>query len=139
MPPDGAARREPGARPCCGVGAKALEARIAERAGSAAGALALWGEAVALEDELAYAEPADWFYPLRHYLGAALLDARTAQGGRGGVPRGPRAQPAATAGRSTGSRPALAAQGKKEEAAPTRRQFEEAWKEADVKLARAAF
>ena len=34
---------------------------------------------------------------------------------------------------------ALAAQGKKDEAAAARKQFEEAWKEADIKLARAAF
>jgi tetratricopeptide (TPR) repeat protein len=60
------------------VSAKALEARIAERRGAPT-ALALWAEAVALEDELAYAEPADWFYPLRHYLGAALLDAGKAR------------------------------------------------------------
>lgn len=56
------------------VGAKALEARIAETE-RAPQALALWAEAVALEDDLAYAEPADWFYPLRHFQGAALLAA----------------------------------------------------------------
>src|SRR5690606_24885189 len=56
------------------VGAKALEARIAERERNPA-ALARWAEAVALEDRLTYAEPADWFYPLRHYQGAALLAA----------------------------------------------------------------
>lgn len=56
------------------VGAKALQARIAERQG-APDALSLWAEAVAMEDKLAYAEPADWFYPLRHFEGAALLAA----------------------------------------------------------------
>jgi tetratricopeptide (TPR) repeat protein len=60
------------------VAAKVLEARIAEAEGSG-DAIALWREAVALEDRLAYNEPADWFYPTRHYLGAALLDAGRAK------------------------------------------------------------
>ncbi|MFT3925345.1 MAG: hypothetical protein QM778_22595 [Myxococcales bacterium] len=56
------------------VAAKVVEARIAEAAKDPV-ALVLWQEAVALEDQLAYSEPADWFYPVRHYQGAALLDA----------------------------------------------------------------
>jgi tetratricopeptide (TPR) repeat protein len=53
---------------------KVLEARIAE-AEKSPETIALWEAAVNLEDQLAYNEPADWFYPTRHYLGAALLDA----------------------------------------------------------------
>lgn len=60
------------------LAAKVLEARIAE-AEKSADAIALWEQAVALEDQLAYNEPADWFYPTRHYLGAALLDAGRAK------------------------------------------------------------
>src|SRR5690606_12720300 len=55
------------------LAAKILEARIAEARGE--DPVALYREAVALEDGLAYNEPADWFYPVRHSLGAALLDA----------------------------------------------------------------
>ncbi len=33
-------------------------------------------EAVALEDQLLYQEPPDWFFSVRHHLGAILLDAK---------------------------------------------------------------
>src|SRR5215470_13523888 len=66
------------ARDLLGVAAKILEARIATLQKKKA-ALALWAEAVALEDKLAYSEPADWFYPVRHYQGAALLAAHKAK------------------------------------------------------------
>ncbi|MBA3539376.1 MAG: hypothetical protein H0T79_07080 [Deltaproteobacteria bacterium] len=70
--PDEQASNNP-TRAVLAVGAKALEARIAEKQYSP-DAPALWTEAVAMEDALAYAEPADWFYPLRHFQGAALLN-----------------------------------------------------------------
>jgi tetratricopeptide (TPR) repeat protein len=38
-------------------------------------AVARLDRAVRLEDSLAYSEPPDWYYPTRHNLGAALLDA----------------------------------------------------------------
>ena len=56
------------------VAARVLKARIVEKMGGSE-ALALWQDAVSAADELAYSEPADWFYPVRHYLGAALLRA----------------------------------------------------------------
>ena len=42
-------------------------------------AIAHLDRAVRLEDSLAYGEPPDWYYPTRHNLGAALLDAGRAQ------------------------------------------------------------
>src|SRR5262249_36731587 len=66
------------ARDVTAIAAKAIEARIAEKQRNYDQAVALWTEAVAIEDRLAYSEPADWFYPLRHYLGAALIDAKKA-------------------------------------------------------------
>lgn len=55
------------------LAAVVVEARIAE-AEKRADAVDLWTKAVSLEDQLAYSEPADWFYPTRHFLGALLLD-----------------------------------------------------------------
>jgi tetratricopeptide (TPR) repeat protein len=55
------------------LSAKVVEARLAESTEKES-AVALWLEAIKLEDGLAYAEPADWFYPTRHYLGALLLE-----------------------------------------------------------------
>ncbi len=62
------------ARDVLDVAAKVLEARIAtlERKPDA---LALWEGAVAASERLAYSEPDDWLYPVRHYQGAALLRA----------------------------------------------------------------
>ena len=51
----------------------AAQARVAAAEHKDDLAIALLTEAVAKEDRLAYAEPADWFFPVRHLLGAALL------------------------------------------------------------------
>lgn len=61
------------ARSLLALSAKVVEARSSEASDKQA-ALALWQEAVKLEDGLQYAEPADWFYPTRHYLGALQLE-----------------------------------------------------------------
>jgi tetratricopeptide (TPR) repeat protein len=62
------------AKDVLGLGAKILEARIATLEKSPTSA-SVWAEAVMLGDHLSYSEPDDWFYPVRHYQGAALLDA----------------------------------------------------------------
>lgn len=54
------------------LAAKILEARLAQ-ARKLPTTAALWAEAVKIEDGLAYSEPADWFYPVRHFQGAYLL------------------------------------------------------------------
>ena len=76
IPPDVIAGQQPARRPCVVLGRGCVEARIAERAQKWKPGDRAWQRAVALEDGFAYNEPADWFYPMRHYLGAALLDAR---------------------------------------------------------------
>jgi len=55
------------------VAAHVLAGRIAEAGGDRAAAIAEYETAVKLEDALNYNEPADWFYPVRETLGAALL------------------------------------------------------------------
>jgi tetratricopeptide (TPR) repeat protein len=136
IPPDVQAGQNP-ASGMCRLGADAIEARIAERSRSWKPAIAAWTRAVAQEDGFAYNEPADWFYPMRHYLGAALLDARKPKEAEAVFREDLKRNPGngwALHGLAT----ALAAQGKKDEAAPTRAKFEEAWKDADIKLTRAA-
>jgi tetratricopeptide (TPR) repeat protein len=61
------------ARSILALAAKVVQARSLEATDKQA-AIALWQEAVALEDALQYAEPSDWFYPTRHYLGALQLE-----------------------------------------------------------------
>jgi tetratricopeptide (TPR) repeat protein len=52
-----------------------LSGEIAARERRFDAAVAHLDRAVRLEDSLAYSEPPDWYYPTRHNLGAALLDA----------------------------------------------------------------
>src|SRR5581483_445593 len=94
-------------------------------------ALATLVAAVAQEDKLAYDEPADWFLPVRHLLGAELLKAgQNAQAEavyREDLRRNP------DNGWSLfGLSQALRAQHKSAEAAATETKFREAWKHADV-------
>jgi tetratricopeptide (TPR) repeat protein len=119
------------------LAAKVLEARIAEIEQSA-DAIALWQAAVSLEDQLAYNEPADWFYPTRHYLGAALLDA--------GQPKDAIAVYEADLDKNPHNGWALfglwqaqivAKQGAK--AKQTKLEFEQAWSRADIELTRTAY
>ena len=121
----------------CRLGADAIEARIAERARRWPEAIAAWQRAVAQEDGFAYNEPADWFYPMRHYLGAALLDARKPKEAEAVFREDLRRNPN-NGWALYGLAAALAAQGKKDEASAARKDFDAAWKEADIRLTRAA-
>ena len=57
------------------VGAAILDGRIAEAKGDRTKAIRAYQRAVESEDALDYDEPADWFYPTRETLGAALMRA----------------------------------------------------------------
>jgi tetratricopeptide (TPR) repeat protein len=59
-----------------GVLAGILEGEIAHTAGDLPGAIAAFERAVTLDDELEYDEPEPIPFPARHWLGAALLDAK---------------------------------------------------------------
>jgi tetratricopeptide (TPR) repeat protein len=63
------------ARDVLTVGALVAKARIAGAQDEPEEAINLLRQAVAKEDQLAYYEPADWFFPVRHLLGAELLKA----------------------------------------------------------------
>ena len=69
-----------------GVALAVLDGRIATAKGDRKAAIGHFEAAVAIQDKLAYNEPADWYYPVRETLGAALLmDGEPRSGG--GVPR----------------------------------------------------
>jgi len=125
------------ARNVAALGLQAVEARIAERTGQRSEAIAGWKRAVALEDGMAYNEPADWFYPMRHYLGASLLDAKRAKEAeqvfREDLKRNP-----GNGWALYGLSRALSARRSKA-AAKAKADFEAAWGKADTQLTRAAF
>lgn len=119
------------ARAIVALGAAVLEATIAQLRDDPKHH-ELWAEAVAQNDRMAYNEPADWFYPVRHFQGAALLEAKqyaTAEL----VYREDLRQNPENGWALYGLHRALAAQ-KKPEAARARARFERAWKNADHEL-----
>lgn len=59
----------------CTIASKTLEGEINAKEKNYGKAISLLKEAVAKEDALNYDEPPDWFFSVRHHLGAVLLDA----------------------------------------------------------------
>jgi hypothetical protein len=108
----------------------ALDARLEP---SAAAAVAKWKRAVEMQDALAYDEPPAWFCPVRESLGAAMLLAGDAAGAEAVFREGLRRSP--KNGRMLfGLLESLKAQNKAEAAAWVDREFQAAWKGADVQL-----
>ncbi len=115
-----------------------LAARIAASGHRHAESVALLEQAVAAEDRLAYDEPADWFFPVRHLLGAELLN--------GGEPVRAEAVYREDLRRNPDNGWALLglaqserAQGHSAAAARTERAQARAWVHADVRLPASAF
>jgi tetratricopeptide (TPR) repeat protein len=119
------------------LAAKILEARIATL-DKQKNALDLWADAVAKADKLAYSEPDDWFYSVRHYQGAAQLAAKKAKEAeatyREDLKRHPR-----NGWALYGLWKALEAQHKGKDAKAAKADFEAAWAKADIKLSSSAF
>ena len=115
-----------------------VAARIAASDGRSDEAVGLLEQAVAAEDRIAYDEPADWFFPARHLLGAQLLIAHRAgqaeRAYREDLKRNP-----ANGWALYGLAEALRAQGKAGEAARVSGEFARAWQHADIPLQGSAF
>jgi tetratricopeptide (TPR) repeat protein len=116
------------------IGAALLGSRIAEVQRRMPQAIELMRTAVKLQDDMPYGEPPPWFYPVRESLGALLLRGGSATEAaavfRESLRRTPN-DPRALLGLSA----ALAAQGRKSDAAAERARFDAAWKYSDVKIA----
>jgi len=117
------------------LAAYALEGEIREAQGDLEAAIAAYTRAVELEDQNNYTEPPDWSQPIRHYLGAALLDAGRAADAED-VYRQDLEWNQQNGWSTFGLFKALEAQGQTEEAEVIRRQFESLWRNADVMLER---
>lgn len=114
------------------------KARIALAEDKAEEAITMLGQAVAKEDRLAYSEPADWFFPVRHVLGAVLVRTGRAADAeavyREDLTRNPN-----NGWALYGLVQALRMQGRGAEAQATQQQFDAAWRNADVQLVASAF
>jgi len=120
------------------IAREVLAGELAAKHGDHADALAHLDRAVRLEDSLLYTEPPDWYYPVRHSLGAVLLEA--------GYPleaevvywqdlREHRENGYALYGLWQ----ALEAQGRTDEAAVVQSRLRAAWADADVQLSSSRF
>ena len=124
------------ARDVLTVASLVLDAGIAERA-RAPDTLQRWEAAVNAADRIAYSEPNDWFYPVRHFQGAALLDAKKFKEAEAVYREDLRRNPHNGWG-LFGLAQALRAQGRTEEAAKVQQEFRTAWAESDIPLTRTA-
>ena len=89
--------------------------------------------AVRLEDSLLYNEPPDWYFPVRHLLGAALMEAGRPEEAEVVYWRDLRKN-RENGYALFGLSESLAAQGKSEAAAAILSRFEAAWKDAETTL-----
>ncbi len=115
------------------LAANILDARIATAHADRESAIEYWKNAVQIQDRLYYGEPPEWFYPVRESLGGALLLNGQADQAEAvfradleQYPRNPRSL--------FGLLKSLEAQNKISDAEWVRREFEAAWKSADVTL-----
>jgi tetratricopeptide (TPR) repeat protein len=114
------------------------KARVATAERTPSVAIALLREAVSEEDGLSYNEPADEFFPTRHLLGAALLDAGMAREAETVYREDLRRNPQ-NGWALYGLAKSLDAQGNAKAARETRAQFELAWKHSDTRIRASAF
>jgi tetratricopeptide (TPR) repeat protein len=115
-----------------------VQARIAASERRTDEAISKLRLAVAAEDRLAYDEPKDWFFPVRHLLGKQLLQSGNLRDAES-VYREDLALTPANGWALYGLSETLKAQGKTTEAAQVARKFQSAWSNADIRLTASAF
>jgi tetratricopeptide (TPR) repeat protein len=115
------------------IASKTVEGEISAKEKNYAKAIASLKEAVAREDALNYNEPADWFFSIRHHLGAVLIDAgkyeeaiKTYEQDLKNYPKNGWAL--------KGLMNAYTKTGDKKRYIDTKKEFDEAWKFADIKI-----
>jgi tetratricopeptide (TPR) repeat protein len=121
-----------------GVAERMLAGEILYRQGKAEDALAALREAVRREDNLRYIEPPDWIHPVRHALGAALVDAGRHTEAET-IYREDLARYPENGWSLYGLARSLRLQGKSEDASAVSARFQKAWQHADVKLSSSCF
>jgi tetratricopeptide (TPR) repeat protein len=137
LPADAAAGLN-SARDVFAVAVLVAQGEILSASGRIEEAAARLREAAAKEDQLGYDEPADWFVPVRHQLGAVLLRAGHAPEAEA-VYRQDLAQHPHNGWALFGLASALRAEHKAAAAAAVDREFAAAWAKADVMLTGSVF
>jgi tetratricopeptide (TPR) repeat protein len=114
-----------------------LKARIALGEHDTNTAVTLLRDAAAQEDKLAYDEPSAWFFPVRHMLGAVLLQSGKAKEAESVYREDLKRNPD-NGWALYGLARALGAQKKNREAADVEQKFKTAWARADIALTTSA-
>ena len=116
------------------IAERTLTAEIAAAGGDHEAAVAALREAVAIEDGIPYDEPPGWHAPVRHSLGAVLLQAGRAAEAEQVYREDLRRNPD-NGWALFGLAQSLQAQGRAAEAETARSSFSAAWGNADIELA----
>ncbi|MEP7197076.1 MAG: tetratricopeptide repeat protein [Saprospiraceae bacterium] len=115
------------------IAVNVLSAEIFQKQNNYNKSIALFREAITIEDNLNYDEPPDWFFSVRHHLGAVLLDA-----GKYSEAEKIYLEDLKTWRENgwalIGLYHSLQKQNKNSEAEKVKIRFEKAWKYADVKI-----
>lgn len=115
------------------IAQRELEGAILQQEGQYKQSIEVLREAVALEDQLKYNEPPDWFFSVRHQLGAVLLAARQYKEAIAVYQQDLRHLPH-NGWALSGLYQAYLAAGNTAQAQQTKRELDAAWRWADTKL-----
>ncbi len=122
------------AKPVLAIAISHLDGEMAAKQGKIDAAVTQLKQAIAGEDELTYAEPPEWYLPIRQRLGAILLEAgRPVQAEK--VFREDLVHRPENGWSLHGLAQSLKAQNRPKAATKIEARFKKAWKTADVKLA----
>ena len=117
----------------CKIASKILTAELLMKKGDLKPAIELLKQAIALEDNLNYNEPPDWFFSVRHILGDALMQSNDYAGAEAIYKEDLITWPK-NGFALNGLYESLKAQNKLQDAERVKKQFDEAWKYADSAL-----
>ncbi len=117
----------------CQIASKTLEGEINAKEKKYTTAISLLQEAVKMEDALNYNEPPDWFFSVRHHLGAVLIDAEKFQEAQKVYEKDLKNYPK-NGWALKGLMNAYERTGNTTKYNDTKKQFDEAWKYADIKI-----
>lgn len=120
------------------IASLSVDAELALESGDIDAGVAKLREAVAVEDAIPYDEPPGWHSPVRHRLGAVLLEKGDA-GAAEAVYREELRRNPGNGWSLKGLALSLQAQGMEDEASTAEREFQAAWRHADVQLAASHF
>lgn len=115
------------------IASNVLEGEIAAQNRQYDTAIALLSQAASIEDQLQYNEPPDWFFPVRHNLGAILLEANRPAEAETIYTEDLKEFPK-NGWSLYGLMKSLLAQGRVAQAQLVKAQFEKAWKYSDIEL-----